>query len=125
MVVRRTYPHRTPPPKTLRARPAPLSRARCVSRSILPRISLSPPQPPKRSDRLARKVARCGRMCNSSRSFDSLPLLRAHPAVADAHGLDAVLAHRLHADRVAVVRDHVAALREPAELAEHEDADGV
>src|SRR3954453_18139839 len=45
---RRTYPHRTPPPETLSARLAPLSRALRVSRSILPRISLSPPQPPKR-----------------------------------------------------------------------------
>src|SRR3954447_11296310 len=46
-------------------------------------------------------------------------------ALADAHGLDAVLAHRLHADRVAVVVDRVAALGQPPELAEHEAADRV
>src|SRR5215218_9393987 len=41
-------PSSHPSSKTLSARLAPLSRALCVSRSILPRISLSPPQPPKR-----------------------------------------------------------------------------
>src|SRR5918997_2636552 len=46
-------------------------------------------------------------------------------ALADPHGLDPVLAHRLDADRVAVVVDRVAALGQPPELAEHEAADGV
>src|SRR3954453_23059187 len=46
-------------------------------------------------------------------------------ALADPHRLDAVLAHRLHADRVAVVVDRVAALGQPPELAEHEAADRV
>ena len=45
-------PSSHPSSKTLSARLAPLSRALCVSRSILPRISLSPPQPPKRPSRL-------------------------------------------------------------------------
>src|ERR1700754_5298591 len=37
---------------------------------------------------------------------------------ADANGLDPVLPDRLHADRIPVVRDDVAALREPPQLAE-------
>jgi len=41
-------------------------------------------------------------------------------ALADAHRLDAVVAHRLHADRVAVGGDRVAALWQTPELREHE-----
>src|SRR3954468_11779796 len=87
MGTRRTYPHRTPPPETLSARLAPLSRALVFSRSILPRISLSPPQPPKRPSRLRGKVARRDGLCNSARSFDSQPWTNgvAFPAVRPSH----------------------------------------
>src|SRR5579863_4762396 len=45
--------------------------------------------------------------------------------VADAHGLDAVLANRLDADRETVGADGVAALGQPPELREHETPDRV
>src|ERR1700722_1258378 len=51
--------------------------------------------------------------------------LRNLSALADAHRLDAVVAHRLHADRVAVGGDRVPALGQASELGEHEAADGV
>src|SRR5207237_8812724 len=58
-----------------------------------------------------------------------LLLLRGVPAVrlvvADANGVDAVLAHRLDAQRVAARVDHVAALRQPAQPAAREPPDGV
>src|SRR3954453_12416232 len=47
------------------------------------------------------------------------------PALADAHRLDAVLAHRLDPDRVAVGLDRVAAARQAAQLVEDEAADRV
>src|SRR3954470_9420579 len=45
--------------------------------------------------------------------------------VAYAHRFDAVLADRLHPQRVAVDAHHVAALRQSPELVEHEAADRV
>src|SRR3954468_827344 len=97
-----------------------------LTRSILPRISLSLLLN-RRSGKLAGgKVARQRPMCNSSRSFVSGLNVRTgarEMPLADAHGLDPVLPHGLHADRIAVMRDHVAALRQPPQLAEHEPAD--
>src|SRR5215475_4586707 len=99
-----------------------------LTRSILPRISLSLLLN-RRSGKLAGgKVARRRPMCNSSRSCNSgldIGRGRRKAPLADANRLYPVLPHRLDADRIAVVRDHVAALREPPELAEHEAADRV
>src|SRR5205807_8011456 len=47
------------------------------------------------------------------------------PAIADAHRLDAVLAHGLDADRIAVGGDGVAPPRKAPERGEHEPADRV
>src|SRR3954462_648444 len=79
-----------------------------LTRSILPRISLSLLLN-RRSGKLAGgKVARRAPMCNSSRSFVlglDVRIGARQVALADAHGLDAVLAYGLHADRVPVVHD--------------------
>src|SRR3954467_13232190 len=99
-----------------------------LTRSILPRISLSLLLN-RRSGKLAGgKVARQRRMCNSSRSCISgldVGPGRGNVPLADAHGLDPVLPDRLDADGIAVVRDDVAALGQTPQLAEHEAADGV
>src|SRR3954468_16953708 len=99
-----------------------------LTRSILPRISLSLLLN-RRSGKLAGgKVARQTPMCNSSRSFVlGLYLwlrLRTLP-FADADRLDPVLADGLDADRIAVVRDRVTPLGKPSQLAEDEAADRV
>jgi hypothetical protein len=60
--------------------------------------------------RLIVALARCGRR--------TTPL-------ADAHGLDPVVADGLHTDRIALGVDRVTALGQPAELAEDEPADRV
>src|SRR3954468_2562761 len=99
-----------------------------LTRSILPRISLSLLLN-RRSGKLAGgKVARQEPMCNWSLSFVSGLDVGIGPrvqALADANRLDPVLADGLHADRVAVVHDGVAALGQAPQLAEDEAADRV
>src|SRR3954462_13087533 len=86
-----------------------------LTRSILPRISLSLLLNRRSGKLVGGKVARKAPMCNSSRGFDlglDLCLGARNVAIADANGFDAVLADGLHADRISVVHHGVAALRQ-------------
>src|SRR3954451_20183844 len=100
--LRRTDPHRNPSSRnTSRPARSPEPAALC--------LSVDPPQDlplssstAEAAKRVVRNVALKRRLCNTARSFDLQPCppagASAHAALADPHGLDAVLAHGLHAD---------------------------
>src|SRR3954454_15973465 len=101
-----TNPSSHPPPEKLRGRLAPLSRPRTF-------LGTDPPQdlpllrgPPKRIPVSIGNVARPGGLCKSAQGCVSLRggrRRRGRAALPDADRLDAVLAHGLDPDRVAVV----------------------
>src|SRR6202034_1872219 len=68
----------------------------------------------------------CGRRCLASRGLVLVvPALARRAALADAHGLDAVVVHGLDPDREVARADRVAPARQPPDLGEHEPADRV